>query len=72
MEYLFGTGEGHLPERADHIAQRHGATLVNFTDPGTREKRHWFACRNLGFPFNQGRARVVMELLRREGVLHPL
>lgn len=31
-EYIFGTGPNHLAKRADTIAQRHGARLVNYTD----------------------------------------
>lgn len=63
----FGLGPGHLPEQADEIAERHGAWLVNFTEPdGT--KRHWFACRDRGEPFNGQTAAAVRADLRKEGI----
>lgn len=74
-EHIFGLGPGHLPQRAAKIAARHGATLVNFTDPQcqcghgghgcapSKCKRHWFVCVNLGEPFNSRRARAVTEAL---------
>lgn len=61
-EFLFAGGEGHLPRAADRIARRHGAVLVNHTEPGGRQL-HWFAGPNRGEPFD-GRLRdaVVREL----------
>lgn len=41
--YHFGMGQGHLPvRRTRKIAKKHGAELVNFTEPGSGVKRHWF------------------------------
>ena len=58
-EFFFGLGPGHLPRKADKIARRHGAYLVNYTERDGR-KRHWFACRNRGAPFDQAVARAVL------------
>lgn len=78
-EYLFGLRKGHLPERADETARRHGAVLVNFTDaedncghgcaPHTcpRSARHWFAAPNRCEPWNGQFARAVAEDLERAG-----
>ena len=44
--FMFGTANGHLPQRAARIAEAHGAELINYTDPNGR-KRHWFASKNL-------------------------
>lgn len=33
-DYQFGLGRGHLPKKANTIASKHGAALVNYTDPG--------------------------------------
>lgn len=61
-DYLFLLGSGHLPKLAARIAAKHGATLVNYTDPGCScgyrctsgdcpaNRRHWFAGPNLGEP----------------------
>lgn len=74
-EYFFGSGKGHLPKKADKIAKKHGATLVNYTDPGCRcghgcrdncpsNRRHWFACPNRGEPFDSAVAKAVMDELK--------
>lgn len=64
-EYLFLLGPGHLPRSAARIAEKHGATLVNYTDPQCKcghgcapsacpaSRRHWFAAANRGEPFNR-------------------
>lgn len=67
-EYFFGLGYGHLHEKADEIAQRHGASLVNYTEP-TGFKRHWFACTNRGAPFDQEVADAVIQDLIDVGIL---
>lgn len=67
-EYFFGLGPGHLPDKADEIAKRHDAWLVNYTEP-RGEKRHWFACRNMGDPFNRSTADAVLSDLENEGVI---
>ena len=66
-EYLFGLGPGHMPKRADMVARKHGATLVNYTEP-RGEKRHWFAGPNRGEPFDSQMAREVMSALEAAGV----
>lgn len=66
-EHMFGAGPGHLPKRADKIARKHGAYLVNYTEP-RGEKRHWFCCPNLGHPFDGATASAVMDALRAAGV----
>ena len=68
MTYLFALGPGHLPTRADRIARRHGARLVNYTEP-SGQRRHWFACPNLGAPFDAARAAAVLADLRAAGIL---
>ena len=80
-EHMFGLGSGWLPARADKIAQRHEATLCNYTDaqctcgygcaPHTckASRRHWFACDNLGEPFDRERAHSVMADLRAAGII---
>lgn len=73
-EYFFGLGSGWLNKRADRLARKHGAQLVNYCDPGCKCgygctsdcpacKRHWFTCQNRGEPFNTATARAVMEAL---------
>jgi hypothetical protein len=70
-EYMFGCGIGYLPKRADRIARKHGAILVNHCDPGCRCgygcidecpecRRHWFSAQNRGEPFDGATARAVM------------
>jgi hypothetical protein len=62
-EYHFGMGSGHLSNAAYRIAKRHGATLVNHTEPdGTR--RHWFTIANRGEPFNSTTAAMVISVLQ--------
>ena len=76
-EYFFGLGPGHLGRREARIAQKHGATLVNYTDPqcvcgggcvmgecpGSR--RHWFAGPNRGEPWDRRlAARVALALAK--------
>lgn len=69
-EHHFGLHRGHIDDaKADAIARRNGAWHVNYTDPGTREKRGWFCCRNLGFPFDRDTARAVMADIRAAGLL---
>jgi len=79
-EYYFGVGKGHLGRRADKIAAKHGAYLVNHTDPGCgcgygcttgdcpENRRHWFCCPNLGEPFDSATARAVESDLRQAGI----
>lgn len=67
--FHFGLGQGHLPERrTQKIARKHGAELVNYTEP-RGEKRHWFNAENLGEPFDSRRAREVLGELRSAGII---
>ena len=66
-DFQFGMGSGHLPKKADTIARKHGARLVNYTEPNGY-KRHWFTCDNLGSPHDYERAQAVLGAL---GLLEP-
>lgn len=61
-ETALWVGEGHLPKRADKIARKHGAWLVNYTDPNGR-KSYWFAAPNLGSPHDDNRRRDLSAAL---------
>ncbi len=63
-EFHFLLGPGHLSEKADKIAKRHGATLVNYTEPNG-EKRHWFAGVNLGHPFDKQLSAAIRKDLEQ-------
>ena len=67
-EYHFGLANGHLPKKADTIAKKHGAWLVNYTEPDGF-KRHWFSCRNYGEPFDSQCSRMVMNELIKKGII---
>jgi hypothetical protein len=79
-EYFFGLGPGWLPKRADKIARKFDAYLVNYTDaqcncgygcrPYTckQSRRHWFACQNLGAPFDKNTADAVLAALSKTGI----
>lgn len=69
-EYFFCLGPGHLPKRADTIARKHGAYLVNYTEP-RGEKRHWFATANRGDPFDRAVRLAVVADLERAGLIEP-
>lgn len=66
-EYMFLLVEGHMPERADEIARKHGATLVNYTEENGRE-RHWFAGPNKGSPSDSWLRDAVLTDLKSEGL----
>lgn len=80
-EYMFGSGKGHLPAKADKIAGKHGASLVNYTDaaclcghgcPPHRckaSRRHWFVGPNRGEPFDRDLAKAVESDLARAGLI---
>ena len=81
-EYMFGLGAGWLPAAARRIAKKHGATLVNYTDPGCgcgygcppsrdcpAHRRHWFTGPNMGAPFDGAMADAVMADLRAAQVV---
>lgn len=78
-EFMFGDGSGWMPTRADRIARKHGAILVNYADPGCRCgygcvddcpecKRHWFEGPNYGEPFDSELARDVMAEIEAAGI----
>lgn len=67
-EHLFGYGSGHLPKRADKLAAKHGARLVNYTMP-RGEKVHWFTCPNMGAPFDGACAKAVLAGLEKAGII---
>lgn len=67
-EYFFGLGPGHLSEDARRIAKLHGADLVNYNDPGTGARRHWFTGPNRGEPFDRQLAAEVSGALEKAGV----
>jgi len=66
-EYHFGLGPGFLPKKADKMAREHDAWLINYDDPA-EGKRHWFACKNYGEPFDSATAKAVMADLRDAGI----
>jgi hypothetical protein len=71
-EHFFGLGSGWLPRSVAAVAKKHGATLVNYTDPQCRcgygckigecksSRRHWFACQNRGEPLDRQTANAVL------------
>lgn len=63
MSYFFGLGPGHLSSKFDKIAKKHGASLVNYTEPNGI-KRHWFECRNLGYPFDRAIELAVLKEIK--------
>lgn len=80
-ETILLTGPGHLPKKARAIAENHDATLVNYTDPQCncgrgcaisscpRSRRHWFAARNMGEPFNGRKSAAIISDLENAGLL---
>ena len=79
-EYMFGLGNGWLPKRADQIARKHNAYLVNYTDPQCKcgrgcdnykckaSRRHWFSGPNHGSPFDGDMAQAVKNDLAAAGI----
>jgi len=65
--YFFGLHIGHLRARADRIAARHGASHVNYTEPGGGQRRGWFECKNRGAPFDRNTAVAVMADIEHAG-----
>jgi hypothetical protein len=82
-EHTFGLGPDWLGKKANEIARKHGATLVNYTDaqcncgrgcrPHTCQKsrRHWFSCPNLGHPFDAAVSSSVLADLAAAGIVTP-
>lgn len=71
-EYFFGLHSGHLSDKANRIAKKHGAGHVNYIEPGTNEKRGWFYCHNQGSPYDQLTADAVMEDIEEAGGLESM
>jgi Fe-S oxidoreductase len=67
-DYFFALGSGHLPKKAQKIAEKHGADLVNYTEPDGR-KRHWFACDNYGEPHDSQVRQAVVADLEKAGLI---
>lgn len=68
--YHFGMAFGHLPvRRTQKIAKKHGAELVNYTEPGSGVKRHWFNTPNSGLNIAVRTACYVMDELKIEGIV---
>ena len=79
-EYQFLCGHGHLPRKAAAIAKKHGAELINHTDPGCscgrgcrcdcpNNRRHWFTAENMGHPFDGSKSFAVETDLKKFGIL---
>lgn len=62
--HIFGSGSGKVSKakavKIDKAAQKHGASFITFTDPGTKESRFWFTCPNKGQPFDNETAKAVL------------
>lgn len=81
MAFQFLLGDGHLSKKAATIAQKHGAKLINHTDPQCscgrgcqpygckRSGRHWFETSNMGEPFNSRTKSAVEADLKAAGIL---
>jgi len=67
-EHFFGLGDGYMPAAADEVARKHGACLVNYTEPHGK-RRHWFACPNRGEPFDSSTANAVMADIEAAGIV---
>jgi hypothetical protein len=65
--FHFGLHDSHLTARADKIAAKHGAWHINYTEPGTGRRRGWFACRNMGHPFDNATANAVLADIEAAG-----
>ena len=71
--YQFGSGAGWLPRAAERAAAKHGAELVNHTDPQCScgygcaayqcraSRRHWFTGPNYGEPHDSRLADRVLS-----------
>lgn len=70
-EHFFGVHHGHLTATADRIAARFDAWHVNYTEPNGA-RRGWFACPNLGHPFDGATARAVLDAIEAAGGIDAL
>lgn len=81
-EYMFGTGDGWKPKRADKIARKHDAWLINSNKAQCtcgygcapyeckRSRYHWFATRSMGAPFDGQTRDAVMADLKKAGIIN--
>lgn len=73
-QHFFMVGKGHvspsLAARLDTIAGKHDAEFVSVDLPG-EGPRFWFACPNLGAPFDAQTERAVRDALQGAGLLDP-
>jgi hypothetical protein len=79
-EFIFGLRRGWLPKKAESIAKKHGAWLVENTDPQCtcgqdcwpgeckRSRYHWFATESKGDQSNLETARKVHDDLTTAGI----
>lgn len=72
-EHFFGTGRGKISNKLyrqiEQIANEHGADFTAADMP--EGPRYWFACRNLGEPFDSRTAREVMGAIAAAGIELP-
>lgn len=74
-EHFFGLGRGKitkkLGQQVDGIAKSHGAEFIWVTLPGDGP-RFWFACDNIGEPFDSATAKEVLAAVRAAGLSEKL
>ncbi|MHB2027543.1 MAG: hypothetical protein ACYCPT_01845 [Acidimicrobiales bacterium] len=72
-EYMFGLGRGRLTPKAckdfDRVAAEYGARFSGNPELPGDGYRWWFACENLGAPFDELRSKDVLDALERAGYL---
>jgi hypothetical protein len=70
-DYLFGTGRGKLTkatrEDFDRIAEESDAWFCGNPNMPGDGHRFWFACRNMGHPFDDATASAVLKALEAAG-----
>jgi len=66
-EYLFGMHDGHLNDKAAHVATLHGCRLVRYVDPRSGARRGMFATPNEGTPENEKKQRAVLAVVEAMG-----
>lgn len=70
-EHHFCLHQGHLDSNAvEDVLRAAGveAWHANYTEP-RGERRGWFACRNLGFPFDRATERAALDAIDAAGGL---
>ena len=70
-EYMFGAGRGKLTETAredfDRFAEANDAWFCGNPNLPGEGYRFWFACRNMGAPFDGATAKAVLTALEEAG-----